>query len=78
MITPQKLQFSKNLNPVSINIIVNLLTFKKLPNKFDIRPFVVVLYYCVPNMKNYYSIGRLLKNVNVLQVGTAKNPTTPL
>ena len=29
-------------------------------------------------MKNYYNIGRLLKNVNVLQVGAAKNPTTPL
>ena len=29
-------------------------------------------------MKNYYSIDRLLKNVNVLQVGTGKNPTTPL
>ena len=40
-------------------------TFKKHPNKFD----------CVPNMKNYWSIDR---NVNVLQVGTGKNPTTPL
>ena len=29
-------------------------------------------------MKNYYSIDRLLKNVNVLQVGTGKNPTTTL
>ena len=29
-------------------------------------------------MKNYYSIGRLSKNVNVLQVGTGNNPTTPL
>ena len=28
-------------------------------------------------MKNYYSIDRLFKNVNVLQVGTGKNPTTP-
>ena len=29
-------------------------------------------------MKHYYSIDRLLKNINVLQVGTGKNPTTPL
>ena len=32
----------------------------------------------VLNMKNYWSIDRLLKNVNVLQVGTGKNTTTPL
>ena len=35
-------------------------------------------YKIVPNMKHYYSIDRLLKNINVLQVGTGKNPTTPL
>ena len=29
-------------------------------------------------MKNYYSIHRLLKNVNILQVGTGKNPAIPL
>ena len=29
-------------------------------------------------MKNYCSIEKLLKNVNVLQVGTGKNPTSPL
>ena len=29
-------------------------------------------------MTNYYSIDRLSKNVNVLQVGTGNNPTTPL
>ena len=29
-------------------------------------------------MENYWSIDRLLKNVNFLQVGTGKNPTTPL
>ena len=29
-------------------------------------------------MKNYYSIDRLLRNINVLQVGTVKNSTTPL
>ena len=52
--------------------------FKKHPNKFDRRQFLVLLYECVPYMKNYYSIDRLLENVNVLQVGTGKNPTTPL
>ena len=29
-------------------------------------------------MENYWSIDRLLKNVNFLQLGTGKNPTTPL
>ena len=29
-------------------------------------------------MKYYCSIERLLKNANVLQVGTGKNPTSPL
>ena len=29
-------------------------------------------------MKKYWRIDRLLKNVNVLQVGTGKNPTTTL
>ena len=29
-------------------------------------------------MKDYWSIARLLKNDNVLQIGTGKNPTTPL
>ena len=42
------------------------------------RQFLVLLHDCVQNMKNYYSINRLLKNVNVLQVGTVKNPTTLL
>ena len=51
-------------------------TFKKHHNKFDIRQFFVLLYDCVPSMKNYYSIDRLLKNV--LQVGTSKNLTTRL
>ena len=55
-----------------------LKTFKKHPNKFVIRQFLVLLYHCVPNMKKYYSIDRLLKNVNILQVGTGRNPTTPL
>ena len=52
--------------------------FSKHPYKFDIGQFLVLLYDCVPNIKNYYSVDRLLKNVNVLQVGPGKNPTTPL
>ena len=36
-------------------------TFKIHLNKFDIRQFLVPLYDCVTNMRNYYSIGRLLK-----------------
>ena len=52
--------------------------FKKHPNKFDIRQFLVLLHGYVPNMKNYYSIDKLLKNVNVLPVGTGKYPTTSL
>ena len=53
-------------------------TFKKQPNKFDIRKFLVLLYDCFPNIKNYWSIDRLLKNINVLQAETGKNPTTLL
>ena len=53
-------------------------TFKKYPNKFNMRQLFVHLYDCVLNMKNYYSIDRILKNNNVLQEGTVKNPTTPL
>ena len=48
------------------------------PNIFDIRHFLVPLYNCVPNVKNYYSIDRLFKNVNILQAAIGKNPTTPL
>ena len=37
-------------------------TFKKHPNKFDIRKFFSGSFlYCVPNMNNYCSINRLLK-----------------
>ena len=50
--------------------------FKIHPNKFDRRQFLVLLYDCVPKIKNYYSIDRLLKNVNVLQVLTGKDPTS--
>ena len=53
-------------------------TFKKNPNKFDIRELLVLLYDCVPNMKNVWSIDRLLKNANVLQSEIGKNPITPL
>ena len=50
--------------------------FKKQPNKFDIRQFLVLLYDCVPSMKNYYSIGRLVKNLDVLEAETVKTPNT--
>ena len=54
--------------------MLNLLKIlKKYLKKFDIRQFLVLLYDFVPNMKNYWSIDRLLKNVNALQVGTGKN-----
>ena len=48
-------------------------TFKKHPNKFDIRQCLGLLHNCAPNIKKYYSIDRLLKKVNILQVGTSKN-----
>ena len=35
--------------------------FKKRPNKFYIRQFVVFLYDCVPKTKNYRSTDRILK-----------------
>ena len=50
-------------------------TLKKHPNQFDTRKFLVLLYDCVPNIKRY-STDRLVKNVNVLQEGTGKIPTT--
>ena len=54
-------------------------TFKKHPNKFDIRQFFVILYDCVPNTKYQWSIAKLLKrNFYVLLVGTSKNQTAAL
>ena len=50
---------------------------KKHPNKLDMRQFLVLSYDCIPNIINFWSFDRLLKNVNVLQVETGKNPTTP-
>ena len=55
-----------------------VIKFKKHPNKVDIKRYLILFYDCVPNMKNYWSIDRLLKNINVLPVGTGKNPATPL
>ena len=52
--------------------------YKKQPNRLDIRKFLVLLYDCVPNMKDVWSINKPLKNANVLQIGTGQNPTTPL
>ena len=50
-------------------------TFKKHCHKFNIRQFLVLLYGFVPYIKDYCSIDRLLKNTNILQVGTGKNAT---
>ena len=50
-------------------------TFKKHPNKFDIRQLLLLLRDIFQNIKDYCSIERLLKNVNILQGGTGKNPT---
>ena len=52
--------------------------FKKHPNKFDRIQFLVFLNDCIPNTKSHRSIGKLLTNVNVLQVETGKNTTNPL
>ena len=68
-------QFKRLLNKYYAKFVK---VFKKHPNKFDIRQCLVLLYDCVPNMINYWNIDRLLKNVNMLQLGTGKNPTTPL
>ena len=62
-------------NAFSINIMLNLL---ERSNKFDIRQFLVRLYDCVPNIKNYYRVDGLLKDVNVLQKGIRENPASPL
>ena len=48
-------------------------TFKKHPNKFDKRQCLGLLHNCAPNIEKHYSIGRFLKKVNILQVGTSKN-----
>ena len=36
------------------------------------------LYNCVPNFKYYLTIERVLKNLNVPQLGTGKNSTSGL
>ena len=52
--------------------------FNNQHNKFDIRQLLIILYDCIPNIKIYYSIDRLLKNVKALQVRIGKTPTTRL
>ena len=52
--------------------------YKKQPNRLDIRQSLVLLYDCVPSMKNIWIIYKLLKNANVLKSGTCKNSTTAL
>ena len=55
-----------------------MLNLLERSNKFDIRQFLVLLYDCVPNIKNYYRVDGLLKDVNVLQKGIRENPASPL
>ena len=71
--------FSKNLSTFSTDIILNLLKCLKniLINSIQ-GSFLFFFHGYVPNIKNYYSIDKLLKNVNVLPVGTGKYPTTSL
>ena len=55
-----------------------MLKLKKQHNRLDIRQFLVLLYDCLPNMKHVWNIERLVKNANVLESGTGKNPTSAL
>ena len=53
-------------------------TYKKQPNRSERRQFLVLLPDSIPNMKHVWSTDRLLKNANILNSGTGKNPTTAL
>ena len=48
--------------------------YKKRSKRLDIRQFIILLQNCVLNMKQVWCIGKLLKNVTVLQVRTSNNP----
>ena len=73
MITAQKTLVFKKFKQLSYKYYPKFVkTFKKHPNKFNIKQSLVLLYDCVSNKRNYYNIDRLLKNVNVLQVGAVK------
>ena len=52
--------------------------FNSLSNRLDINQFLVLLYGWVTNLKHFWSIKKLLKNANVLQVRTSRNPITTL
>ena len=56
--------------------MIKSIAIKKHPNKFFVRKFLVLLYDCVPNMKNYCSIDKILKMFDILKVETVKNATT--
>ena len=43
-----------------------------------LNQFLLLLYDCVPNVSQFLSISKLLKNPNVLQLKIGKNPTTAL
>ena len=41
-------------------------------NSVHLNQFLVLLYDCVPSLKYFLSIDKLLKNFNVSQLGTGK------
>ena len=43
-----------------------------------LNPFFVLLYDCVLSLRQFVSTGKPLKNDNVTQLGTGRNPTNPL
>ena len=47
-------------------------------NSMHLNQFLVLLYDCLPNFRHFLSIHKLLKNANVSQFGTGRNPTTAL
>ena len=57
-------------------------TYKNKPNsssnRFCIKQFLILLYDCAPNLKQFLSIDVLLKNPSIIKSGTSKNPTSTL
>ena len=47
-------------------------------NSEHLNQFLVLLCDCMPNLKHFMSIDKLLKNVYVLRTGTGKSLTTAL
>ena len=67
------LAFKKSKRLLNISYTKFVKISKKHLNKFNIGQFLDFFY-----IKSYYSIGRVLKNVIVLQVATGKNPATSI